>query len=167
MVQTLSPHHGKALVGLEHGNPRPIKAEHLDGSATLREGQKTVIWEKQVPADKLAWWGYGFEDLPGGVKTAYADLVDSGGADIEADISIRITDSSGNVTKAQRELGDAGTLREMQSEDPSEREEMPAMDPHAEGHRKLQVVAVAETASDGSTIDPSASSCRFWHTQTV
>ncbi len=166
MGQQLTPHRGKAVLGLENGKYRALKPQHLDGDAVLREGQKTVIFEKQVPADKLAWWGYGYEDLPGGAKRMHFDLVDANGDPVEADLIIRITDSSGDTTHADRSLGDAATLREMVDQERTEREEMPAMDPHAKGHRQLQIVAVADAASDGVSIDPSASTGRFWYTQT-
>jgi hypothetical protein len=172
MSQQLSPDTNLAVAGQQAGKPRPIKSSDLDGSAVLREGQKTVIFDKQVPADKLAWFGYGHEDLPMGVKHMFADLyhadqdADGNPEPVEADILVRITDSSGTTTHADTELGDVGTLADAASEERTERPDMPAMGPHAKGHRRLQVVAIADAASDGLSIKTDVSSCRFWYTQT-
>lgn len=157
----------------EDGNKRAVKASHLDGDAVLREGQKTVVFDKQISADKAAWWGYGHEGLATGVEYMYADLfhadqdADGNPEPVEADFIVRITDSSGNKTLAQREIGDSGTLADAAAQERTERPEMPAMGPYGKPHRRLQLVAVADAASDGLSIKTDVSECRFWYTESA
>ncbi|SEF56402.1 hypothetical protein [Halobellus limi] len=167
MSQTLFPADDLA----RSGSPRAIKSSHLDGDEALRAGQHIVVWERQVPADKTNWFGHGGEDSPLDLKRMYADLEASGagsgtdGDPIEGDVMVRITDSSGDEVKAQKELGDLGTLRDAASDERTERPAMPAMGPYAYPHRKLQLVVVADSASDGNQIDTADSSCRFWYSE--
>lgn len=153
------------------GSKRAIKATHLAGDETLRQGQKIVVYDEQVPSDKVRWFGYGMENMPMGVARMYADLVASGdgsgaaGDAIEADLRLRLTDSTGDEIIASRELGDAGTLADAADDERTERPKLPALGPGGQGDRRLQVVVNADAASDGVQIDPSASSARFWYTQ--
>lgn len=164
MAETLQP--SKQLAGAGDSGTA-IKAVHLDDSVTLRAGEKSVVYEEQVPADKVRWLGHGHEDLPTGVAHMYADLVDSAGADVEGDVFARITDSSGDDVLGQRRIGDLGTLRDAATEDRTERPNMPALGPYANPHRQIQLVVALDegAASDGDTIDTGASSCRFWYTE--
>lgn len=148
------------------GAKQAIKAHHLDGDATLRSGQKIVVFQYQVPADKAAWFGYGHEDLPLGVAHIYAALVAaSDNSPIEGDLRLRLTDSEGDDIIASREIGDLGTLADAEAQDRTERPELPALGPGGQGHRLLQIVVNADPASDGETIDTSASAMRLWKTQ--
>lgn len=153
------------------GSKRAIKASHLNGSETLREGQKIVVYDEQVPSDKIRWFGYGMEGMPMGVARMYAQLVASGDGDgtagdaVDADLRLRLTDSTGDNIIASRELGDAGTLADAANDERTERPKLPALGPGGQGDRRLQIVVNADAASDGVQIDPSASSARFWYTQ--
>jgi hypothetical protein len=149
------------------GGPKAIKASHLDDSVTLRGGEKSVVFDEQVPADKAAWFGHGHEDLPTGVARKYADLIDAAGNAVEGDIFVRVMDSSGDEVLGQRRVGDVGTLADAADEQRTERPAQPAMGPHANPHRRLQVVVSLDegAASDGSTVDTGASSMRLWRTE--
>lgn len=168
MVNRLTPSQKLARYD---GSRRAIKASHLDGDEPLRSGQKIVVYDEQIPADKTRWWGYGLEGLPMGVARMYAELVASGdgtgsqGDAIDADVKVRITDSTGDTTIASRELGDLGTLADAAADERTERPKLPALGPAGSSDRRLQLVINADEASDGTQIDPSASSARFWYTQ--
>lgn len=164
MSESLSP--SPNLAGAGDGGT-PIKASHLNGDNTLRAGQKTVVFDEPVPADKVRWFGHGHDELPTGVAHKYADLVDSAGNDIEGDVFVRVTDSSGNDVLANRRVGDVGTLSDALDEPRTERPAMPALAKYANPHRRMQVViALDENATaDGNTVDPSASSMRLWYTE--
>lgn len=163
MTQPLTPSDALAA---KNANKRPIKAAHLDGSETLQEGRAAVLWEGQVPADKLRWWGYGSKESPLGTEYPKGDLVvSSDGSNVEGDVELRIMDSRGRTEKAYYELGDADTLRELAAEDRSERSPLPALGPHGLPHRKMQVVLYADAASDGETVDPAASTFRCWYSE--
>lgn len=169
MTRDLDP--STALAGSGDGG-NAIKPGHLDGSVALTEDQDVVVYDEQVPADKIRWAGHGHEALPTGVAHKYADLVASGsgtgsqGDPVEADLYVRITDSAGNDELASRTMGDADTLRDAESEQRTERPAQPAMAPYARPHRRIQIVANADAPSDGVQIDTDASSCRFWYTET-
>ena len=163
MSKDLEPQIELAQLG---GNKKPIKSGDLDGTVALVEDQAVVIHEESVPADKLRWWGYGHKDLPLGQEYVYGDLVNAAtGADIAGDIELRITDSRGRNEKANYELGDAQTLRDVASEDRSQRPGLPALGPYANPHRMMQVVVYADAASDGDKIDTAASTFRAWFTE--
>lgn len=153
------------------GSRRAIKAGHLRGDETLRQGQKIVVYDEKVPSDKTRWFGYGLEGLPMGVARMYAELVASGdgagsaGDAIEGDVRVRVTDSTGDNIIASRELGDLGTLADAANDERTERPKLPALGPGGSGDRRLQVVINADEPSDGVQIDPTESQARFWYTQ--
>ena len=163
MSERLSP---STQLAQTDGAKKAIKSHHLDADATLRAGQKIVVYEHPVPADKAEWFGYGYEGLPLGVARIYAALLAaSDGSPIEGDLRLRVTDSEGDNIIASREIGDLGTLADAEAQDRTERPALPALEPGGQGHRLLQVVINCDPASDGETIDPAASAMRLWRTQ--
>jgi hypothetical protein len=149
----------------DRGNKIGVKAGDIDGTETLRQGQEIVVYEHQIGADKIGYWGHGAEQAPTGVGRIYADLVNQASqANISGDLVLRVTDSTGKTVLRTYELGDIGSLRDAASEDRTDRPALPNLGPPAGPHRKLQLAVRADSGSDGEQIDTGNSSMVLYRT---
>ena len=145
------------------GDKQIIRSGDLIG-ATLREGNRITVFREQVEDDKVAWWGHGGypnDRAPSVYK--YGDLQDDSGSAVDGTIYAVITDSDGDPL-AREPINDLDALREMVSEDRTEREEQPAQQPAAQSARYLELQVEADSGSDGATVDPSASKLKLHYT---
>lgn len=146
------------------GDKQIIRAADLT-EATLREGNRITIFSEQVEDDKVAWWGHGGyprDRAPTVFK--YGDLVEKSSQNaINGTIYAVIADSDGDPL-AREPINDLDALREMVSEDRTEREEQPAQEPAANSARYLELQVEAGSGSDGVTVDSTNSELKLHYT---
>ena len=145
------------------GTKQSVKDSELE-SVSLREDNEITVFSEQVPADKLFAWGYGSDDRnQGRTSYIYADVQDNNGNDVEGDIMYVVTDSEQRDVLARYDLGDIQSLRDAASEARTDRPTNPVLGPAASEDRHIELRIEADAASDGATIDPSASDVRFFY----
>lgn len=151
------------------GNKRPVKAAHLNDGETMNAGNAVTVFSKQVPSDKIYAWGAGTDDRQQGRSAfIYADIqgTDDSGSTvaIEGDVEYVITDSEQRDVEARGVLGDIDTLADAADDPRTERPQMPVTVPIAESDQHIELRVVADSASDGVTLDRSSSSIRVYYT---
>ena len=146
------------------GDRKTIRASALNGES-LRAGNDITVWRKQVPSDKVFWFGHGGNSrTSGNTVHVKGDIVNvASGASIDGELVLAVTDSDG-VPLAKRTFSDLESLREAIPEDRSNRPMMPAMGPVAGSDRYVEVRINADSTSDGDEIDPDASELKLFHT---
>jgi hypothetical protein len=152
------------------GTKRSIKSSSLEG-ATLNAGNEVTVFSTQVPADKIYAHGFGSGSRNQG-RTAYvyAALVAAGsgtgsaGDAIEGDLVLAITDSEQRDVLARYEFSDLESLADAEADARTDRPLEPVLEPLASEDRHLELRVIADDASDGVVVDPSASSARFYYT---
>ncbi|WP_410765788.1 hypothetical protein [Haloferax sp. DFSO60] len=153
----------------EGGNSRPVKGAMFK-QTTLRAGNDIVVYEETCPADKYLFWGFGYRNKQAGnASHIYAQLKASGngtgtaGDAVQGDLEAVITDSEGRDVLHRYTIGDLETLANAAGDPRTERPIMPALAPIAREDQRIQLRVIADPASDGVEIDPSASSARIYY----
>lgn len=147
------------------GNARTVRGSHLNDGATMNAGNGVTVYSKSVPSDKIYAWGAGSDNRQVGRDAfVYADLVDTDGNDIKGDLEYVITDSEQRDVHARGELGDLETLADAREDQRTERPQMPVTAPIARRDQHIELRVVADTDSDGVTLDRDASEVRLYYT---
>lgn len=146
------------------GDRKTVRSSDLL-EADLRESNRITIFEKQLPDDKVGWWGHGgYEGDNARTSFVSGDIVNKAAGDsIDGELYVVITDSDGDPL-ARRSFSDLESLREAAAEARTDRPAMPAMSPVAQPARYLTLELEAAAGDDGSTIDPSASDFKMFYT---
>lgn len=158
------------------GDPKPLNADDLQ-NVTVKAGTEVTIYSKQVPNDKLLFWGSGGKNRRGAdTKFTFADLVATGsgagndGDAITGDLIVAITDSDQNRVLASYTLGDLGELADARQDARTERPVNFALAPYAKPGRYIELRVQAKASSDGYELDNTEapgtdSSARFWYSE--
>ncbi|WP_380681091.1 hypothetical protein [Salinigranum sp. GCM10025319] len=158
------------------GQAKPLDASDLE-QKTVVAGTEVTVYSKQVPNDKLFYWGYGGKNRQAAdTKFMFADLVATGNGDgtagdpITGDLIVAITDSDQNRVLASWTLGALGELADARGDDRTERPVQFALDPYAKPGRHIELRVKAKASSDGYEIDNTedpgtASSARLWRSE--
>ena len=162
------------LVGV--GEPKPLNAGDLS-NVTLKAGTEVTVYSKQVPNDKLLFWGHGGKNRQAAdTRFAFADLVATGagsGTDGDAilgDLILAITDSDQNRVLASWTLDQLGELADARQDDRTDRPVNYALAPYAKPGRHIEIRIQASAASDGVELDNTEnpgtdSSARLYYTE--
>jgi len=138
-----------------------VSAEDLTG-ATLQAGNEITVYSNQVPADKAYCWGYGYSNREAGENSfVYADFQNGSGNAIAGQLVLAVTDSTQEDVLAKRYFQSLEDLRAAEADARTERILMSEMQPAASEDRHLELRIVADSSSDGDTVDPSASSAKL------
>jgi hypothetical protein len=160
----------KRAMGLYgRGDRRPVRAGDFDAE-TVKDGVEVPVWNKEVPNDKIAFFGHGPHQRAVAEAFIDLDLVASGagagtaGDPIEGELIAAIVDSEERRVVASVTIEDLDQLRDAQNEERTDRPVMEALDPYAKPGRYIQFRIRSTSNSDGYEIDPSASSGTLYHT---
>jgi len=156
-----SLYYSRKIAGV--GRRIPIRAGDFD-KRVVQADQEVTVFSRQVEDDQMLFHGYGSRNRKTANGFVGLDLVATGSAaggagdSIDGDVVLAITDSDGRRVKASTTFTDLETLRESLAENRSDRVIEPAFGDLAGPGRRLEVRVVADAASDGVEIDPTASS---------
>lgn len=154
------------------GEKFTVTAEDLTG-ATLNADTEVTVWSKQIPQDKVGFFGHGPEDRRMAEAYIYAKLVASGngtgtgGDAINGELVAAITDSEQRRVLASMTVDALGELADAESSERTDRPVFAALAPFARAGRHLEFRIVANSSSDGVELDnaPANSSARLYYSQ--
>jgi hypothetical protein len=151
------------------GDKRPVRANDLI-NATLSAGAPITVWEKQVPDDKIGWFGHGPFAREVAEAFIYLSLVASGnqagtaGDNLTGSLEARILDSEQRRVIADITIDELSQLADAEADERTDRPVMAALAPFAKPGRYLEFAVRADSNSDGKEVDSSASSGVLYHT---
>lgn len=151
------------------GDKRPVFAGDLE-SATVKAGTEVTVFQKQVPDDKIAWFGHGSHQRSVAEAFIFADLDASGngtgtaGDPIEGELVAAVLDSEQRRVLASTTIDSLGELADAKADERTERPVMEALAPYAKPGRYLEFRVRSASSSDGYEIDTSGSSARLYYT---
>lgn len=152
----------------QRGDKRPVVAGDLDAD-TMKAGTEVTVWDKQVPDDKIGFFGAGPHQKTIAEAFIGLDVVASGagtataGDAIEGELIAAVVDSEQRRVLASTTVDSLGQLRDALSEERTDRPVLEALAPYAKPGRYLEFRIRATSASDGNEIDPSASSGTLYY----
>jgi hypothetical protein len=152
------------------GDKEPIPAGEFDQD-TLKAGSPVTLWAKQVGQDQSLFFGHGPADREYAKAFVGLDLVASGagtgtaGDALQGKVVLAITDSDQRHVLAQTTLDTIAQLRDSLGEKRTSRIIMAAMAPYAKPGRHVEIRVVADPASDGAEVDPTASGGNLYYTR--
>ena len=151
------------------GDKRPVRAGDLD-QETIKAGTAVTVFSKQVPDDKIGWFGHGPFERKIAEAFIYADLVASGGGSgtagdsLRGTLEARIMDSEQRRELASVTIDELSQLADAKSDERTERPVMAALAPFAKPGRYLEFVIRADSSTDGYELDPGASAAVLYYT---
>lgn len=150
------------------GDKRPVRAGEFDQD-TVSEGTEVTVFAKQVPDDKIGYFGHGSHVRD--VAEAFVDLdldasgngAGNAGNPITGELVAAIVDSEQRRVLASKTIDDLSQLADATNEERSDKPVMEAMAPFAQPGRYLEFRVRADSNADGYEIDPSASSGTLYY----
>jgi|GEM_PF-3112708 len=152
------------------GQKFPVLPSNFDAATLVAETEVTV-WSKQIPQDKVGWFGAGVTNRDYAEAFIYAVLKASGngsgaaGDAIQGELVAAITDSEQRRVLASTTIDALGELADAKASDRTMRPILAALGPYAKPGRHLEFRVVADPSSDGVEIDPSACEGRLYYSQ--
>jgi hypothetical protein len=151
------------------GDKRPVRAGDCD-TETVKSGTTVTIFSKQVPDDKIGWFGHGPYERSVAEAFIYFNAVASGngsgndGDAITGTLEARIMDSEQRRILADVTIDELSQLADAESDERTERPVMAALAPFAKPGRYLEFVIRADSTSDGHEFDPVDSTGVLYYT---
>lgn len=151
------------------GDKRPIRTTQMD-TATLSENTPEVIWEKQVPDDKIGWFGHGpYERTVAEAFIHFVAVASGNGSGTAGDaltgsLEARIVDSEQRRVLASVTIDELSQLADAESEERTERPVLAALAPYAKPGRYMELAIRADSDSSGKEFDPDESTGVLYHT---
>lgn len=153
------------------GNKRSITASALNNVA-VKAGTEVTIWSKQMPNDKVAWFGHGSHVREVAEAFVYAELLANGngagtdGDAIEGELVLAITDSDQRRVLASTVFDSLGELADAFADDRTNRPVMEAMSPYAKPGRHIELRVRADQNCDGYEV-ASDSNVRLYYSESA
>jgi len=150
------------------GDKRPVRASDLNQDS-VKAGTEVTLFSKQVPDDKIGWFGHGPYERSVAEAFIALDLVASGngsgtaGDSIVGTLEARIMDSEQRRELASITIDELSQLADATNDERTERPVMAALAPFAKPGRYLEFTVRADSSVDGYEVDPSASSGTLYY----
>jgi len=154
------------------GDRRVVNAVDLDDD-TLRDGEEVTVWSKQVPEDKIYWWGHGHRgrDLAEAfiglhVEASGAGTNRDGTAIHNAEVIVAVTDADQRRVHASQTIGDLQDLDDSDSENRADKMILDALAPFAKPGRYIEIrIRALDSTAGGSVIDSADSTGQLYYSE--